>query len=578
MGCRSSNRPIVPPSTTNLYCEVKDVRKSSRPLGLISLSGRQRQSFKVSNPRQHQFSSKNSPQIPLQDTTSSESGTIRFSRAKREQMWDELFCNEVEFLEKANNNLIELSAEPKDEIQGCVDTYIERALSQGFVFGKIRIQFIRNVLSMYKIYLPKRESEDEGIKDAYPVYSWRTMPISALRVWWKAYVEEMDSRYQSFLKGNGLDHVIEKVLTEYGCQDENVRELKPIINQKISNLYETKINRVKENIYSIFDSFVSQIRGEEDQQEFLNYYMQRSFLPNMLCILTELHEFLRWHPTIVILQNRRNKYLIQNAHLGLPKQGGYQWSNDEYYGSQRLSRFAADDRTSFLSHEASFCESEVYSDTYTSVGDLSPYVNLWQPGRISGRSSMWTSTRGYPLIQDGKTTPIGNMNPVCEETSVDDLLPYKLRARAKKKILPGRSYVPITWKSTACLSSRIGSGHRNSLQLPKPHRDTHMRNILRSLSFISPQKHVLDNEGSAARSSRCVHESSPPFSEHGKPKSEDCTSPVVPSPDPKVRNQSHQRSTFQASRQSFSTSSPEKKSSSLTNNQKSENGLVLDFG
>jgi len=220
---------------------------------------------------------------------------------KRVDVWDSIFECEVKFLERAACNLVDYSSELIDEeLEHCIDDYIEETYGEGFSTVQQKLHFVRNVLWLFRAYLSPL---GDGVPNraGNTLYTTRKISASELKIWWEDYVEEMSRRYEAMLKNGGIKELVNLFFRHYLCPAEIKTQLRPAIMEKINTLFKKEISNVKENVLSVFNSNICPSAGKEDQQDFLAGYIPRSFLVIMLNILNGTIMFVRQYPAIVKL-------------------------------------------------------------------------------------------------------------------------------------------------------------------------------------------------------------------------------------------------------------------------------------
>jgi len=215
------------------------------------------------------------------------------------EIWDEIFCDEIEFLEEVfyDNTFRILSCEPDqaERLKRVMD-YLDLNESWAFSSKNKKRMFVSNVLLLFKAYLPRGDGESDSCSE-------RKMPAICLWNWWRYYVEEMLSRYSSMFKsgesGSGVEMIVNKLLPENEYPSDDINQLRMKVVKQIWTLWELEINQIKKNLREIFDVSICPISGEEDQQDFLNNYTKRSFLPNLLRIFIEILWFINSHLSVI---------------------------------------------------------------------------------------------------------------------------------------------------------------------------------------------------------------------------------------------------------------------------------------
>jgi len=231
-------------------------------------------------------------------------------------LWDEVFCDEVEFLEEVFRDRCfrALAAENDGAVRlNRVRDYVLFNESWGFSSPEKKHKFVTNVLLLYKAYLPRGEGQPRiqnaswnlGLESSYID---RKITSSALWRWWTNYVEEVSFRYSSMISsGQGVKGVallVSKLLEDYDYPNYLITQLKPYVAQKIWNQWEAKLSEVKENLNRTFDTVICPNKGDEDPQDFVNKYIVRSFIPLMLGILAEVHWFINNHTLVIKFKNK----------------------------------------------------------------------------------------------------------------------------------------------------------------------------------------------------------------------------------------------------------------------------------
>jgi len=97
-------------------------------------------------------------------------------------------------------------------------------------------------------------------------------------------------------EGGGVEVFVFKIL-EGITQPSDV--LKTEVALKIRELYELELSQLRKNTQGIFNSLVCPSCGQEDQQDFLNNYIDRSFIPIMLRVLIDIFWFINNHLAFV---------------------------------------------------------------------------------------------------------------------------------------------------------------------------------------------------------------------------------------------------------------------------------------
>lgn len=228
-------------------------------------------------------------------------------------LWDEVFCGELEFLEEVfhDRSFRYLSGELPGDRADLVRNYVRSNESWGFASLEKKHSFVTNVLHLYGSYLPREEGQklNSWHFQTHPSWSDCKMTVSGLWAWWLDYVEEMSSRYLSLLSrtdgGQGVELLVSHLLESMEYPKELILKLKPQVAQNIWSNYEKEINKVKNNLKETFSLKICPTNMEEDQQDFLNNYISRSFIPCMLGILMEVILYISNHPSVVEFDSQR---------------------------------------------------------------------------------------------------------------------------------------------------------------------------------------------------------------------------------------------------------------------------------
>jgi len=227
-------------------------------------------------------------------------------------LWDEVFCGELEFLEEVfhDRSFRNLSSELQRDRIDLVRSYVRSNESWGFASYEKKHSFVTNVLHLFRSYLPREEGQKLNSWDfqKHP-YSDRKITVSAMWAWWLDYVEEMSSRYVSLLSstdgGQGVELLISHLLESMEYPKDLILQLKPKVAQNFWRYYEKEIKKVTNNLKETFSMKICPTNEEEDQQDFLNNYISRSFIPLMLEILIEVILYISNHPSVVEFDSQR---------------------------------------------------------------------------------------------------------------------------------------------------------------------------------------------------------------------------------------------------------------------------------
>jgi len=228
-------------------------------------------------------------------------------------LWDDVFCGELEFLEEVfhDRSFRNLTSELQRDRIDLVRNYVRSNESWGFATYEKKHSFVTSVLHLYRSYLPREEGQKLNSWDfqKHPSYSDRKITVSAMWAWWLDYVEEMSSRYMSLLSrtdgGQGVELLISHLLESMRYPKDLILQLKPKVAQNFWKYYEKEIQKIKNNLEETFSLKICPTSEEEDQQDFLNKYISRSFIPCMLEILNEVILYISNHPSIVEFDSRR---------------------------------------------------------------------------------------------------------------------------------------------------------------------------------------------------------------------------------------------------------------------------------
>jgi len=243
-------------------------------------------------------------------------------------LWDKLFCDEMDFLENVfyDERFRSLSYNRSGEVRQEISlNYLKE--NEGWAFKSIftKYKFVTNVLRLYKAYLPRTVTQHQ-----YPT-TWdhdkqtcnydRKISSKALRSWWEDYVKEMSYRYNSIFSCDnevkGMEVLLCKIFDDCEYPHKVIIQLKPQVACKVKEFFDWEVNQVKQDMHKSFYRIVRPNDVCEDQQDFLNKYIERSFLPRMLGCLFQVFQFIQNHPSVILLRNQQEPATVQ---LELPSE------------------------------------------------------------------------------------------------------------------------------------------------------------------------------------------------------------------------------------------------------------------
>jgi len=298
-------------------------RRKGSSIDIAPAFGCYEESFKQTHSRQRLQETAGPSQLPPAQsqgsstpTTHDRANSLASVQDLNSGLWDEIFCEELEFLEEVFQDRLfrRLGSESHEtERLNKVRNYVRGNESWGFASFDKKHSFVTTVLLLYKAYLPREEDQQANPWDSqkHPSYSDRKITVSAIWTWWIDYVEEMSFRYKSMLTlsdgGGGVELLISKLLESRGYPKELITQLKPKVADNFWIHYEREMNKIKNNLKETFSLKICPTTEEEDQQDFLNNYISRSFIPCMLGILTEVIFYINRHPSVVEFDSQRER-------------------------------------------------------------------------------------------------------------------------------------------------------------------------------------------------------------------------------------------------------------------------------
>jgi len=99
--------------------------------------------------------------------------------------------------------------------------------------------------------------------------------------------------------GKGVPLLVSKLLVDIDYPQDIIEKIKCDVAQKIWNRYELEIRKLKVNLKKTFYTDICPAAMEEDQQDFVNRYIKRSFIPLMVEILADMMAYIDTHPLIL---------------------------------------------------------------------------------------------------------------------------------------------------------------------------------------------------------------------------------------------------------------------------------------
>jgi len=318
MGCQSSRQAQSPAASSLHQVEEETInprrrrgrsgRKPSIDIRRATKKKRNIRSFSKQSQRNIQVEprkvlQKSSPPIqlpPAQTQVSGESSPSALGGREPHviaEVWDTVFRGETEFLWNAFH---ELSKVNEKELRSAEAKFLENNWSKGFSSVYKRLEFLSTILRLYKYYFTGSEANDN-----HPTFATEVITSPALLRWWKAYVEEMSFRYKRMMQSERMQMLVDQFLQEFSYPPELIVNVKWVVIQKLRELFEKWINTVSVNTDKTFSLSIVLGGGPEDQQDFLNRYMRRSFLSGMLLMFTEVLQFIRIQPEIVAWQKKK---------------------------------------------------------------------------------------------------------------------------------------------------------------------------------------------------------------------------------------------------------------------------------
>jgi hypothetical protein len=112
----------------------------------------------------------------------------------------------------------------------------------------------------------------------------------------------------------GVKLLVSKLLVDIDYPEHIISKLKPYMAQKIWNQYELQIRKLKGNLKKKFDTAIRPAKMEEDQQNFVNRYIKRSFIPIMVEILADVLWWLNTHSLVLKFRTDSNNANESNNH------------------------------------------------------------------------------------------------------------------------------------------------------------------------------------------------------------------------------------------------------------------------
>jgi hypothetical protein len=258
-------------------------------------------------------------------------------------LWDEVFCDEIEFLEevlydKCFRSLINQS--DAVERKHLAKNYVCSNESWGFSSIDKKHRFVTNVLLLYKAYIPRRGEGQPKLhktNELHPSYSDCKMSSPALWNWWNDYIYKVSCRYRSMFSrsdgGNGLQLLVSKLLVDIDYPQDIIVKIKRDLAQKIWTQYELELRKLKVNLKKTFDTDIRPAGMEEDQQDFVNKYIKRSFIPIMVEILADMLEYIDTHPSVL-------KFKTDNVIAHIANGDEKSFSGSRFSISRSSSRFS----------------------------------------------------------------------------------------------------------------------------------------------------------------------------------------------------------------------------------------------
>jgi len=498
MGCQSS-RQVRSPAASSLHQVEKETlnprRRRSRygrkPLIDTQRATKNRRSFSKQSQRNIQVGPRkvlqwSSPPIqlpPAQKQVSGESSPSDLGDMEPHviaEVWDTAFRSETEFLW---NSFHELSKVNEKELRSAVAMYLENNWSKGFSSVYKRLEFLSTILRLYKYYVTGSEANYN-----HPTFATEEITSPALLRWWKAYVEEMTFRYTWLMQGVRIERLVGQFLQEFCWPPELIVNVRRAAIQKLRELFEKWISTVSVNVEKTFSLSICLGGGPEDQQDFLNRYIRRSFLSDMLLMFTEVLEFIRMQPEIVAYQKK--KILERQESSG----------NVLYFPTTELkSPHSYDDwEYSNLSCNSGHgvvpgSNNNNWVETDSALPEMSYRHDVFYPIANENLDDYNDTSASYGVMKKANSDPVFGtaLTLNLQPDSISQGLKANLPTPPSEKRIEKNHHRKVRSSEQVPTSRNVRLGLANIVLHDQPSDDHSMFTLLRTLSSLSPTSSVL---------------------------------------------------------------------------------------